>query len=82
MAELVAKLESIQVEARKTVNEARKVSNREAIKFSVAALQKATSTLENVETDTKLTADQVQQDATRAEKYLQDALTLLEDNAN
>ncbi len=82
MAELVAKLESIQVEARKTVNEARKVSNREAIKFSVAALQKATSTLENIETDTKLTADQVQQDATRAEKYLQDALALLEDNAN
>ncbi len=80
MAELVAKLEELQVESRKTLNEARKVGNPEAIKFSVASLQKATSALDNIEQDTTFTADQAQKDATRAEKYLQDATKLLEGN--
>lgn len=80
MAELVAKLEDQQVEARTTLNQARQVGNREAIKFSVAALQKATSTLERIENDTTYTADQVQRDATRVDTYLKEAQDMLATN--
>ena len=72
MTELQAKLEAQQVEARRMLNKAKLLGNRDAIKFGTAALLKASKSLDKIKKKTT-TADEVQKDAERVDFYLKQA---------
>jgi len=72
MSELKSKLEGQQIEARRVLNKAKLLGNRDAIKFGTAALLKASKSLDKITKNTT-TADEVQNDAQKIEYYLEQA---------
>jgi hypothetical protein len=78
MNELEAKLESQQLEARRILNKAKLLWNKEAIKFGTAGLLKATKSIEKIKKDSSVTADEIQKDAERTDLYIQQADSLIQ----
>ncbi|USN55831.1 MAG: hypothetical protein H6765_04585 [Candidatus Peribacteria bacterium] len=69
--ELKSKLEAQEIEARKSLNKAKIVRNQAAIKFGLAAVIRSGNALERIETDSTVTADEMQKEAEAIDLYLQ-----------
>lgn len=73
LPELQKKLEAQRKEGQRLLKKAKIVNNKTAIKFSTTVIVKANSTLDQIEKNSNLTADEIQKIATRIDLYLQGA---------
>lgn len=78
LVELTEKLKMQQTEARKVLNIAKLLENKQAIKFALAAMLKAGNVLERVSVETTITADDVLQESQKIDRYLEEANKLVE----
>ncbi len=76
--ELTEKLKTQQTEARKVLNVAKLLENKQAIKFSLAAMLKAGNALERIDIETTITAEDVLRETEKIDRYLADANKLIE----
>lgn len=78
LPELTEKLKQQQTEARKVLNIAKLLENKQAIKFSLAAMLKAGNVLERIGTESTITAEDVLRESQKIESYLMEANKLVE----
>lgn len=71
--ELKAKLTAQQKEAQATANKAKLLNNKDAIKFSIVSIRKASEALKRIEDDPTITASELTDIATKVDLYLQEA---------
>jgi hypothetical protein len=75
---LSEKLKAQQTEARKVLNIAKLLENKQAIKFALAAMLKAGNVLERIDTEATITAQDVLQESQKIDAYLNEANKLVE----
>lgn len=78
LPQLIAKLEVQQSEARRLLNKAKLLNNREWIKFATAGFIKSSKSLDEAAQDPTITADKLQRDAQRIDLYLWQAQSIVE----
>ena len=78
LSELSEKLKVQQTDARKVLNIAKLLENKQAIKFALAAMLKAGNVLERIETEPTITAQDVLQESQKIDAYLSEANKLVE----
>ena len=71
--ELAAKLTAQQKQAQTIANKAKLLNDKEAIKFSIVSIRKASEALKRIEDDPTITASELTDIATKIDLYLQEA---------
>jgi len=75
--ELIKKLEAQQKEAQRLLKKAKFIEDKTAIKFTMTAIVKTTSILNEIDTNPNITANEVQKKATKIDLYIQAATKIL-----
>lgn len=78
LVELTEKLKLQQIDARKVLNIAKLLENKQAIKFSLAAMLKAGNVLERIDTEPTITAEDVLKESEKIDAYLGEANKLVQ----